>query len=149
MVDFDNHMNMNENLAFSSGFLLIWIVVYIWVRWKRPNAEKSHKMTSDLAVGSAINFLFWFALLLLGKYLLNSNESFFRIMDLVLDTRIILVPWAYLSYALVAYGFQLDKVSGGKVDWRIGLIIFAICLSTAFGVYYFLTGIPAASLDLP
>jgi len=148
-VEFDNQMNMNENLAFSFGFLLVWAAIYLLLRWLRPNAEKSHEMTLDLVAGSAVNWLFWFALLLFGTYLLNSNESFFSIMDLVLDTRIILVPWAYLSYALVAFGFQLDKVSKGQVDWRIGLILLAVCLTLTFSMYYFFNGIPTTPLSLP
>jgi hypothetical protein len=140
---------MNENLAFSFGFLLVWAAIYLLLRWLRPNAEKSHEMALDLVAGSAVNLLFWFVLLLFGTYLLNSNESFFSIMDLVLDTRIIFVPWAYLSYALVAFGFQLDKVSKGQVDWRIGLILLAVCLTLAFSMYYFLNGIPATSFSLP
>lgn len=147
--EFDNQMNMNENLAFSFGFLLVWAAIYLLLRWLRPNAEKSHEMALDVVAGSTVNLLFWFVLLLFGTYLLNSNESFFSIMDLVLDTRIIFVPWAYLSYALVAFGFQLDKVSKGKVDWRIGLILLAVCLTLAFSVYYFLNGIPTTSFSLP
>ena len=121
----------------------------MWFKKRKFRAEKSHEMALDLVAGSAVNLLFWFVLLLFGTYLLNSNESFFSIMDLVLGTRIIFVPWAYLSYALVAFGFQLDKVSKGKVDWRIGLILLAVCLTLAFSVYYFLNGIPTTSFSLP
>ena len=145
----DKHMNMNENLVFSFGFLIVWAAIYLLLRWVHPDAEKSKEMTLDLAAGSAVNFLFWFALLLLGTYSLNSNESFFRIMDLVLDSRIIFVPWAYLSYALVAFSFQLDKVSRGKVDWRNGLILLAVCLTLIFSAYYYLNGIPATPFELP
>ncbi|MCJ7559261.1 hypothetical protein MUO79_01420 [Candidatus Bathyarchaeota archaeon] len=148
-VEFDNQMNMAENLAFSFGFLLVWAAIYLLLRWLRPNAEKSHEMALDLVAGSAVNLSFWFVLLLFGTYLLNSNESFFSIMDLVLDTRIIFVPWAYLSYALVAFGFQLDKVSKGQVDWRMGFVLLSVCLTLVFSVYYFSNGIPTTSFSLP
>jgi hypothetical protein len=142
-------MNMNENLAFSFGFMLVWVATYLSLRWLRPNAERSHEMTLDLVGGSAVNLLFWIVLFLIGKYLLNSNGSFFRVMDLVLDTRIVFVPWAYLSYALVAYGFQLDKVSNGQVDWRIGLIVLSVCMTLVFSAYYFVNGILVTSFGIP
>jgi len=129
--------------------MLVWAVTYLLLRWLRPNAERSHEMTLDLVGGSGVNLMFWFALLLIGKYLLNSNGSFFRIMDLVLDTRIVFVPWAYLSYALVAYGFQLDKVSRGQIDWRNGLILLSVCLTLIFCAYYFVDGIPVTSFGIP
>lgn len=148
-VEFDKQMNMNENLAFSFGFLLVWTAAYALLRWLRPNAERSHKMTLDLVGGSGVNLLFWFVLLLIGTFLLKSNESFFSVMDLVLDTRTVLVPWAYLSYALVAYGFQLDKVSRGQVDWRIVLIILSICATLVLCICYLIAGIPATSFGIP
>ncbi len=145
---FDNSMDINENLQLGLGFLLIWSIAYLFLIWQRPSAERSHKMTSDLALGSVVNLLFWFALYLFWAYALNSDRSFQAVMNLVLDTKIVLVPWAYLSYALVAFGFQLDKVSNGHVDWRSGLIISAICFTFVLIAYYII-GIPAAPIRIP
>jgi hypothetical protein len=148
-IECDNQMNMSENIEFSTGFFFLWVTVYLLLRLVRPNAVKSHEMTLDLVLGSGVNWLFWFVLLLFAAYALNSNPSFLSIMNLVLDTRIIFIPWTYLSYTLVAFGFQLDKVSKGHVDWRTGLIFVAVFSTFAFSIYYCLMGIPTTPFSFP
>lgn len=142
-------MNMTENMGFSFGFLIVWVIAYLVVRGLRPGAKRSHEVAIDLVSGSAINTLFWLLLLVISASLQNSSESFVSITNLVLDTRIIFVPWAFLSYGLVSFGFQLDRVSNGHVDWRVAMTLFAILFTLIFSVYYYLTGIPASSLGIP
>lgn len=142
-------MNMNENLQFSFGFLLVWIVAYVLLRWLRPEAKRSHEVAVDLIAGSTVNSAFWLALLFAATYMQNANESFLSILNFVLDTRIIFVPWVYLSYALVAFGFQLNRVSRGHVDWRVALTLIVICLTVVFSVYYYLVGIFTTPFSFP
>jgi len=148
-IEHDYEMNMIENMQFSFGFLAVWILAYLMVRWFRPHAGRSQEVTIDLVSSSATNLLFWGILFGIVRYLQNSNESLLNILNLVLDTRIILVPWAFLSYGLVSLGFQMNRVSQGHVDWRTAMTSIVILLTVVFSVYYYLTGIPVSPLGLP
>lgn len=142
-------MNMIENLQFSFGFLIVWVIAYVVVREWRPHAHRSQEVAIDLVSGSAINSLFWLLILVLSTSLQNSSESFVKIINLVLETRIMLVPWAFLSYGLVSFGFQLDRRSNGHVDWRAAMTLSAILSTAMFGIYYYFTGIPTSPFGIP
>jgi uncharacterized Tic20 family protein len=142
-------MNMTENLGFSFGFLIVWGIAYLAVRELRPYARRSQEIAFDLVGGSAINTLFWLILLFISAFLQNLSGSFVNIINLVLDTRVILVPWAFLSLGLVSLGFQLNRGSNGQVDWRVATTLLVILSTIGFSLYYYLIGIPTSPLGLP
>lgn len=143
-------MNSVENLRFAFGFLVVWIIAYLVVRVSRPQAERSQEIAIDFVGGSAVNASFWLIILFISAFLQNSSsKSFANIIDLVLDTQVILVPWAFLSYGLVSFGFQLNRVSRGQVDWRVAMTFLVILVTAVLSIYYYLMGIPTLPLGLP
>ncbi len=139
---------MIENLQFSFGFLVVSIIAYLALRSARPNADRSQEMAIDLSISSATNLLFWLLLYMIAQGLQDSTRIL-NTLNLVLDTRVIFVPWAFLSYGLVSLGFQLNRVSNGHVDWRIAVTSLVIGITAILGIYYYSTGIQVLPLSIP
>jgi len=142
-------MNVIENLLVSWGLFIGIVFFHWWICREHPNARRTQEVVEEFVKGSGINALFWSMLLGVAFMLGESNRTLWDVIALVLETRILFVPWAIWSLVVIPLAFAIDEHSRGQIDYRVSAIVMFSLLTLVLGFYYYSIGIPMNPISFP